>query len=113
MAVNVTNVHIDTAALDKITANIKPNAARIVNSYGLAITSRAIKLAPVDTGALINSISARSDMIGDLTFRVQDGVIYGVFQELGTSKMAAQPFLVPAVEAFREKFLAAFGSLFK
>jgi HK97 gp10 family phage protein len=40
-------------------------------------------------------------------------VEYGVYQEFGTSKMAAQPFLVPAIEAWAEKFYKAFEGLFK
>lgn len=39
---------------------------------------------------------------------VADGVTYGIYQELGTSKMAAQPFMVPAVEAVRPGFNQAF-----
>lgn len=35
---------------------------------------------------------------------VADGVEYGLYQEMGTVKMAAQPFMVPAVEAVRPGF---------
>lgn len=31
-------------------------------------------------------------------------VEYGIYQEFGTSKMAAQPYMTPAVEAIRAKF---------
>jgi HK97 gp10 family phage protein len=92
---------------------LRPKASKIVNTYGLAITGETAQNAPVDTGALKASIVSESHMEGDLTFIVQDGVTYGVFQELGTSKMAAQPFLVPAVEHWTDKFLNAFGELFK
>lgn len=109
----VGDVIIDTTVLEKITAEIQPNAAKIVNQYGNMITSTAITLAPVDTGNLINTISAKSKMIEPLTFRVQDGTEYGIFQELGTHKMAAHPFLVPALEKWRQKFLDAFGAIFK
>jgi HK97 gp10 family phage protein len=40
-------------------------------------------------------------------------VEYGIFQELGTSKMPAQPFLIPALEAWRNRFLDAFRELFR
>lgn len=113
MAENVGNIVIDTSVLDKITVQMRPKAAGIVNRYGLAIATDAVKRAPVDTGALINSIMSESKMIDEMTYRVQDGVTYGVFQELGTSKMAARPFLKPALEAWRSKFLAAFAELFK
>jgi len=38
---------------------------------------------------------------------VADGVEYGIYQELGTSKMPAHPFMTPAVEAMRDKFADA------
>lgn len=110
---SVGGITIDTSILDKMTAEMKPKARVIVNKYGVAIAGDAAKRSPKDTHALENSILANSQMIADMTYRVQDAVEYGIFQELGTSKMAAQPFIVPAVEAWREKFLKAFGELFK
>ena len=104
---------LDTTVLDRITANIKPNASRIINTYGQAIAGEAAMLAPVDTGALRNSITANSEMTGELTFTAQDGVEYGIHQEFGTSKMAAQPFLIPAIEHWAQRFLDAFAELFK
>jgi len=38
---------------------------------------------------------------------VADGVNYGIYQELGTSKMGAQPFMSPAVEDVRGGFMQA------
>lgn len=104
---------IDTRVLDQITTEMKPKAAKIVNKYGLAILSDAAQLAPVDTGALRNSLTSESGMTGELTYTIQDGVEYGVYQELGTSRMAAQPFLIPAIEAWSQRFQDAFKELFK
>lgn len=39
---------------------------------------------------------------------VADGVEYGIFQEIGTSRMDAHPFMTPAVEAVRPQFGPAF-----
>lgn len=39
---------------------------------------------------------------------VADGVEYGLYQEMGTSRMAAHPFMRPAVEAVRGGFVRAF-----
>lgn len=110
---SVNGVTIDTAKLDKITAEMQPKASKIVRAYGLMATSSAIKNAPVDTGNLINTISANSKLIEPLLYRVQDGTEYGVFQEFGTSRIAARPFLFPAIEGIRQKFLNAFSELFK
>jgi len=43
-----------------------------------------------------------------VTAIVADGVEYGIYLELGTSKMAAQPAANPAVEAVRPGWDAAF-----
>ena len=42
---------------------------------------------------------------------VADGVEYGIYQELGTSKMTAQAFMGPAVEAVRPGFNQAFSGV--
>lgn len=112
---------LDTTILDRITDEMKPKAGRIVRAYGNMILASAVRRAPVDTGFLINSMTANSEMIEPLTFRVQDGVVYGRRQELGfhgTDKLGrvyqqpARPFLKPAVEEFRDKFFASFKELF-
>ena len=113
MATQVKGIKLDTSVLDKMTAEARPKASAIVARYGWTITGEAAKLAPVDTSALRNSITSESRLSSDLLFTVQDGVEYGIFQELGTSKMGAQPFLVPAVEKWSQKFLDAFAELFK
>ena len=104
---------LDTRVLDKITAELKPKARTIVNEYGLIVTGDAAKFAPVDTGALRSSITSESKMTGDMTFTVSDGVEYGVYQEFGTSRMSAQPFMIPAIEHWKKRFLDAFTGLFK
>jgi HK97 gp10 family phage protein len=106
-------VKLDTRKLDELIRQARPQAGEVVEKYGWQIAGEAAKNAPVDTGALRNSITSESHMEGDLTFIAQDGVEYGIFQELGTSKMPAQPFLIPALEAWRNRFLDAFRELFR
>lgn len=125
MTTNIKGIKLDTRILDRLTKEAQPKARQIVNTYGLAITGDAAKIAPRDparppqnleplnTGALRNSITSESGMTGEMTFTVQDGVEYGVFQELGTSKMPARPFLLPAVEKWTQKFLDAFAEIMK
>ena len=63
----------------------------------------------VDDKALVALIAATA---GKKPVRiVADGVEYGLFQEMGTVKMGAQPFMVPAVEAVRPSFVAAWKSV--
>ena len=44
----------------------------------------------------------------EVLYIVADGVNYGIHQEFGTVKMAAHPFMVPAIENVRPGFDAAF-----
>lgn len=88
---------------------IGAKAAAVVRRTGFAIERDAKTLAPVDTGNLRNSIS--TSMVGDgrsalMSVEVGPTAAYGIYQEYGTSVMAAQPFLGPAfdrnVPAFNE-----------
>jgi hypothetical protein len=42
---------------------------------------------------------------------VHDGVTYGIYQEFGTYKMRAHPFMVPAADAVVDEFMAGLGDL--
>lgn len=84
---------------------VEAAVAEIVAKAAFDIEAGAKQRAPVDTGALENSIQAEQE--DSLTWIVGDGVNYGVYQELGTHKMPAHPFLVPATEAVRPSFLGA------
>lgn len=55
-----------------------------------------------DTGRLASSIFF--DKVGDLTAVVGSSVIYALYLEYGTSRMAARPFFRPAVERMKPKF---------
>lgn len=121
-AVSVGGVYLDTAMLDKITAEMEPKASKVVQAYGIAIAGEAAKNAPVDTSALRNSILSESHMLDSMAFRIQDGVEYGLRIELGfngedslgrTYHQAARPFLTPAIEKMKAQFYKAFSGLFK
>lgn len=55
-----------------------------------------------DTGRLANSIEF--DQVGPLTATVGSRLIYALYLEYGTSRMAPRPYFRPAVEAVRPKF---------
>lgn len=67
--------------------------------------------APVDTGFHRSAIQGK--MIGPLTGEIVAGAEYAVYLEFGTHKMAAQPALIPAVEAIREPFIQAIAAAVK
>lgn len=118
-----TQYRLDTRELDRIAKGIKGNRADVLKAIGFEVEASAKKDAPYDTGALSNSIyTVTSEESGfqeavssaqgknedietveipspdENTVRVGPGVNYGVFVELGTSKMAGRPYLFPAVE---------------
>lgn len=64
-----------------------------------------------DTGALKTNITVVKK--GHGRYWVQDGVEYGIYLELGTSRMAARPFMVPAIERAARWFERRFAELFK
>lgn len=68
----------------------------------IRVERRAKQLAPVDTGRLRSSITHETGREGgELVGRVGTNVDYAPHQELGTSRMAAQPYLRPALDAAR------------
>lgn len=106
---------LDTRMLDRITAEMRPKARRIVAKYGYAIAASAATEHPwkLDTGNLTNTILAESKMTDDMTFTVQDATDYWVYLEFGTSRMPAYPSLTPAIEKWSQPFQDAFAELFK
>lgn len=109
----VGGVSLDTSLLDAMSDEIADKASGLIEEAGNEITNNVYELAPKDTGALSESYLENSGMVSDLTFRITDGVTYGIFQELGTRKMAAQPHVVPAIEAGEQELVRAFMELFK
>lgn len=75
--------------------------AAALRKTALDIEADAKVLAPVDTGALRNSIShdfAGDGRNGSMTAEIGPTVDYGIYQEFGTSVMAPQPYLGPAYD---------------
>jgi HK97 gp10 family phage protein len=103
--------HLDTRRLDQIIANEPNKASEIVRTTAFEVEQKAKMLAPVDTGALKGSLKAE-EHTGPLSWWVHDGMEYGYWQELGTSRMAAHPFMVPAVENVRAKWVERWRELF-
>lgn len=103
-------VRLDTSKLDRIIATFPAEAEAVVKAGAEAVQGYAANRAPVDTGALRASINATKR--GNLLYWVQDGVEYGVYVELGTYKMRAQPFMVPAVERAQRQYTQLWIGLF-
>lgn len=95
--------------LDQIREDMRTQAGLAIRKAALDIEAQAKMNAPVDTGALRNSIAASKN--DELSWQVAVGVNYGAFVEYGTTRMAAQPFLTPAVEAVKPALFAALESM--
>lgn len=93
----------------KIIAGMEAKADAIVTKAAMDLEAHAKTRAPVDTGTLKNSIQATR--VGTAHWRVVVGADYGVYVEWGTSRMAAQPFLQPAIQAVSPGFLQALKSV--
>lgn len=110
------SIRIDTTRLDEIIANSPRRSAEIVKSAAFATEGRAAELAPVDTGALKNSIMARA--VWNLLWRVSSPMEYAIYQELGfhhwkSGAFIQNPFLVPALEWVRPQFMEQWKELTK
>lgn len=74
--------------------NINSDLSAAMQSAGELVANSARASCPVDTGALQASIT--SSAAGNSAV-IGAGASYAAYVEFGTCKMAAQPFLVPAL----------------
>lgn len=82
-----------TTRIPAMLGTVDARANQIIHKAGLDMLSRAKDKTPVRTGFLKNS---GAFLNGHLSSTVYFGANYAAFVELGTSKMGAQPFLLPA-----------------
>lgn len=120
----MTKITIETKKLDQIARSLNRNVQDVLEALAFDVEASAKQRAPYDTTALRNSIytitkrsngydaasSAAANLrpgvsvephppvSGKVIARVGPCVEYGAFVELGTDKMSARPFLVPALE---------------
>ena len=88
---------------------LREEAARIVRETAEGVVQQAQALAPVDTGALRDSIRVAAGELTDgesIDSMVEVDVPYALFVEYGTVRHPAQPFLTPAIEGARTEFEA-------
>lgn len=96
----------------KAPAKFRAQARAAMRKTAADIQGTAQNLAPVDTGALRNSITSDTTETAQ-TLRVEIGptVNYGAYVERGTSRNRAQPYLRPAVDRHEPALLEAFSQL--
>lgn len=87
--------------LDRAADQVEAKAPSIVEKTAYDIQATGQKIAPVDTGLLKSSISTDVD---GLEAEIGPTADYGGYVEDGTSRMAAQPYMGPAVDIHKPRF---------
>lgn len=90
-----------TGASDKA----KGIAGRVVRKSAADLEAAAKMLAPVDTGNLRASIG--TTMASATEAEIGPTANYGIYLEMGTSKMAPRPYMKPATDRVEPGFVAA------
>lgn len=108
MAQNPVTVKILFNRIPQLAGEIKAAGEALVQKTADDIVKDAQERAPVRSGDLKRSIE-RQGAGSEST--VIAGVPYAVFVEYGTSRMGAQPFFWPALEANRPVYLAAWRAI--
>lgn len=105
------DVTFDTSALNAVVADlgkaparIVPLARRVVVKAAADMERDAKAFAPVDTGALRNSIGTS---LSGLSAEIGPTVNYGAFVELGTSRMGPRAYLGPAFDRHAGEYVDA------
>lgn len=109
------SVSIDTADLKALAAELAANAVKVeaiaatnLSEIAQELQADAKSRAPVDTGALRDSIYIR----GGKDFRtVGSDIRYARFVEYGTSDTSPQPFMNPAARKAEQSLLDEFRKL--
>ena len=103
--------HLDDRPLNALLKGIDYKAPEVVKTAALSVEAHAKMTVPILTGNLKASILA--EKLDALTWRINVWAEYGIYVELGTTKMAARPYLIPAVERAYETYLVAWHQAFK
>lgn len=124
--------------LPQVPGALDRSISKVVRKAAFDIQRIAMQNAPVDLGALkgsiyvvthksstydaaVNAAESANPQVellpeverpaNDRTAFVAVGVTYGIYQEFGTTKMPAHPYLTPAAELVRPQYLDAMRSL--
>lgn len=114
MGADISELRTLAADLTAAGASVGSRARDVVRKTAYDIERDAKALVAVDTGNLKNSIGhsdLRLGTSGQLAVEIGPTANYGIFLELGTSRMPAQPFMGPAADRNEPGFEAAMGQL--
>lgn len=97
----IQNLRINADNVDAVKGGIRGAMQRALERIGMEAEGYAKDLCPVDTGRLRGSITHTTD--GSAAY-IGTNVTYGKYVELGTARMAAQPYLAPAATEHTETY---------
>ena len=106
MAANEMEVVVDLRGLQRFIAQARPTLEKVVLIAAHNVEGRAKELVPVDTGATKNSIIP-TPIDDGLGASIGPSTTYAPWLEFGTHRMAARPFMRPALEAENQPFQSA------
>lgn len=78
----------------EVVAKLTASQVAAVESIGQYVRGKAVDYSPVDTGNLKSSNDYRTR---DTSVTIGNSAEYAGYVEMGTRKMASQPYLTPAV----------------
>ena len=107
MAIEIKGLESLMRKLDSMGGNVLDALGKAVEQTTQVAISDAQTNVAVDTGMLRQSIVHGSDVVHNtdsVTGIVGTSVHYAIYQEMGTVKMAAHPFLMPALNANKDTF---------
>lgn len=82
-----------------IAAGMQSKLQSLVYKIAALISAEAKHFSPVDTGRLRASIHI--EPLGPLEYQICTNVYYAIYQEFGTSRMKAHPYMRPAAAKVR------------
>lgn len=111
---DVTELNQVAVSLQNAAGQVGSLAAAVVRKTALDVEATSKAFAPVDTGALRNSIG--HDITGDgrygtIEAEIGPTVHYGPYVEFGTSRMAPAAYMGPALDRHSPDFVAALEQL--
>ena len=95
------------AKMTMLREHVETRAAALVADNAAGMAERARSAVPVDSGELRRSIASSPD--GSVTASAP----HAAMVEYGTSRMAAQPFMLPSAQAQAEVFFKAAREVIK
>ena len=109
MQISIEGMDAVSAALQQYTVDAVEKMARGIAEGCRIVADEAKANAPVDTGELRDSITSKAEGLSGTAGTNKN---YAAYQEFGTYKMKAHPFLVPALKNKQPEVIAAIMAQF-